>query len=294
MKKTLPLLLAISLLLASFSFASANGDHYGAYFDEIEAAVSKAENTVMSKYSEDLTRALNNRDMATHERILNQAIEERRKAADKVYERYGIVTLASEDEPEIQPRSLSSDMVWQNESIRYDSASNAIFYTVEWKWLTNGDTNWDIEDIAGVSISNPNAYYIDKSFAKTWANSGGQTGYVDDSGNHTPTGSYITKRSETATGVMFNVNDYKHAPNQLFFTRTGRMTLVVRKKSNVSGTPYVKFIASYEHNFKNFSWDVGAKISSDGWNPATGVISITYSHVNARWLRASGGKSYGS
>ncbi|MDD4510511.1 MAG: hypothetical protein PHY23_06400 [Oscillospiraceae bacterium] len=92
---------------------------------------------------------------------------------------------------------------------------------------------------------------------------------------------------------MIHIAD-KHAPNQLFFTRTGRMTLVVRKKSNVSGTPYVKFIASYEQNFKNSSWDVGAKISSDGWNPATGVISIIYSQVNARWLRASGGKSYGS
>ena len=95
-----------------------------------------------------------------------------------------------------------------SETLYFNSSASSYIYTVDWEWEFGAwDDMYDIDDIAGAAITNSDDYYINRSFAKTWDNGGNLTGYVDDTGNHTPSNSKITKRFEDAQGVAFNVTD---------------------------------------------------------------------------------------
>ena len=167
-------------------------------------------------------------------------------------------------------------------------------YTVDWEfaWAT-WDEYYDIPDLFGASISNTDDYYILKAYAKTWASSGKESGYVDEFGN-SASDSKITKRFEDAEGVIYDVVDmagYLSAPHCT--ASQGRITLIVKQKAGTSGTPQNKFIASYEHNYKEMSLQINAEVKNVGF-ALTGVLSVTYKIENKNWLRASGGAIIGT
>ena len=131
---------------------------------------------------------------------------------------------------------------------------------------------------------------IYSSFGKTWDNLENETGYVDNSGNHTPSNSYITKRFEDNNGVCFNVNDTPWVNGQVGITRyhthKGRVTVYLKKL----GSSSTKVIMSYNHNYKNYTFSAAAKISNVGFTSLSGVLSVTYQTVNKEWQRSAGGK----
>ena len=263
-------------------------------YSSIEAAVSAAENKVFSLYQNDLQDALKNGTMDEYYSLLATADIERHQAVDQVYSSFGFEKIYEASPPDT--KSTSSVLSWTSETCYYDSTYQEYVYSVDWEWeYGQWDDLSDIEDIAGVYMTNSNDYYIAASFAKTWGNGNNQTGYVDNTGNHTPSNSYITKRAETADGVLFNVNDYVLLEGvPVAPTHKGRMTIMVKLKSGVSGTPQNKIISSYEHNYKYAAINLGATISSVGFNSITGNVSVSYNRVNGRWLRASGGYIIGS
>lgn len=258
-------------------------------YESIEQAVNAAEESINKKYSEGLNAALTAEDEYLYARLYNQMYNERQAAVLEVYSGYGFVAIS--DNPDVvAPLSSSSDLTF-SETLYLSSTGSTYIYTVDWAWAyASWDELYDIDDIAGVSITNSDDYYINKSFAKTWNNVGQQTGYVDDTGNHTPTDSKITKRFEDATGVAYNVTDmanYLGAPKAT--AHEGRITMHIKKKSGVTGTPECKIIASYEHNYKTVAIEANAKVENVGFS-ISGALSVTYVRLNKNWLRASGGK----
>ena len=258
-------------------------------YDRIEQDVCAVEESVNRRYAEKLDKALAEGNEALYSNTYNQMRSERQAAVLEVYSNYGFVEIPNNSDG-VAPLSASSDLTF-SETLYFNSSASSYIYTVDWEWEFGAwDDMYDIDDIAGVAITNSDDYYINKSFAKTWNNGGGLTGYVDDTGNHTPSDSKITKRFEDAQGVAFNVTDttnFNSAPKAA--AHEGRITIHVKKKSGVSGTPECKIIGSYEHNYKTFALYVTAEVESVGFD-LSGKLSVSYATVNKRWLRASGGK----
>lgn len=141
---------------------------------------------------------------------------------------------------------------FSSETLTYDPDSNTYCYTAEWKFLRQ-DQGWDPYDVASVSMSNADSYYIVTSSAKTFSNYGAQTCYVDDTANATPTKAIyrgvLSKRSETNHNVAYSVRDGA-IPNVCTPAETGSITVYIAKKPEVSGTPRNKVRFSYNHNYK--------------------------------------------
>ncbi len=207
--------------------------------------------------------------------------------------KYGFKPVSRNEDSEnsINPSSVSADMTFSEEPIYYDSSAGLYRYTSDWLWREfSWDELADINDLVGVGITKPGDYLIYSSFAKTWDNLGNQTGYVDNSGNHTPSNSYITKRFEDNNGVCFNVNDTPSVNGQVGITRyhthKGRVTVYLKKL----GSTTTKVIMSYNHNYKIGSLQPAAKISNVGFTSLSGLLSVTYQTVNKEWQRSAGGK----
>lgn len=191
----------------------------------------------------------------------------------------------------IDPLSVSTDMTFSEQDIYFDASTGLYRYTSDWLWKEFAwDEQADINDLVGVGITKPGDYLIYSSFGKTWDNLGNETGYVDNSGNHTPSNSYITKRFEDNNGVCFNVNDTPSVNGQVgiirYHTHKGRVTVYLKKL----GSSSTKVIMSYNHNYKKYAFSAAAKISNVGFTSLSGVLSVTYQTVNKEWQRSAGGK----
>ncbi len=267
--------------------------HGSTTYSALENAVSAAELKINSEYYDALSLALQTGDTRLHSELSATMASRRRDAVTDIYSAYGFERVSQCETP--VPTPASSDLTFTAEDVYYSTADKMYIYTVDWSWeWASWDEYWDIEDLAGVSMTNTNDYYILKSYAKTWHSNGEQSGYVDEFGNHDPSDSKITKRYEDASGVIYNVTDmaaYLSAPRAT--AHQGRITIMVKQKASSSGTPVNKFIASYEHNFKEFKLSFDAKINSVGF-ALNGAISIGYEKINSRWLRASGGAIIGN
>ena len=144
-------------------------------------------------------------------------------------------------------------------------------------------------------MTNSNQYTIYKSFAKTFTNYGVESCYVDDRGNSHPSKSIyndcISKRTESPkNGVLYNVKDGP-IPNVCMPAEAGRITVYVIKNNGVTGTPTNKMIASYAHNWKEYTINFQAKIRAAGFD-VSGLLTVTYENSNKTWERASGGRLF--
>lgn len=78
-------------------------------------------------------------------------------------------------------------MTFSEQDIYFDASAGLYRYTSDWLWKEFAwDELADINDLVGVGITKPGDYLMYSSFGKTWDNLGNETGYVDNSGNHTP------------------------------------------------------------------------------------------------------------
>lgn len=256
-------------------------------YDDLETAVCAAEEMVNAQYKDALAAAIQRGDDVAARNLRATMRTERHEAVSNVYAQYGFEK--TDSGLSVSPMDTEPTDVNFNEDVYFNSPSSSYIYTCDWYWSgLRNDNEYDTYDIAGVGLDNSDDYYISRAFAKTWDNGGNQTGYVDDTGYSEPD-SYISKRSESANGIAFNVKDeVKAVSTVLVFAFEGRMTIHVKKRSGVSGIPECKLIGSYEHNYKTSVFSFSAKIESVGFS-TTGSLSVSYSRVNKHWLTAGGG-----
>lgn len=253
------------------------------YRDEIDYFIRNAENISVTSVSQaDAARIAQTKQRMNKERI---------EAEQDILKKYGYLECETQGETAVAA-SVPGDISFYEDTPTYNSTTQTYRYTVDWTFL-NQDRLWDTYDIAGVGMTNPSDYYITKSYAKTFSNYGNQTCYVNDLGN-TETDQEIfrgclSKRAESQDdGVAFNVQDGT-IPNVCIPAESGRITVYVKKKSSVTGSPENKMLCTYQHNYKTNSLQTGAQISFVDF-ALSGQLTVSYSHVNGSWNRASGGK----
>lgn len=284
MKKILSITLCLALILTSMTFnvqAETNDNKVLL----MEKELDKTENQINEKYKNMLKNAS---DVEKH-KLEQQKLNELEESKIKILNSYGFKIV--EQNEGMSPMSLSSDIDWTSEALTYNTSTGIYRYQIDWTF-NGGDTYYDIEDVVGVGITNPDSYYIYSSFAKTWDIAGVQTGYVDEYGNDSREGSLlasrVTKRFEDKNGVAFNIYDVFEDDYSIFATAKGRITIYIGKNNGVIGTPTNKIITTYNHNYKTLAINASAQISVAKFTEAT--LSISYSKVNKQWLTSSGGK----
>ncbi|HJG87310.1 hypothetical protein [Pseudoflavonifractor capillosus] len=298
--KTISLVSIISILLNTTVFAvetskeellSTPSEIYT--YEQFETAISQAEEEIHQQYYDALEDALDNNNIVNYNQLAHAMAIERSLAVEDVLREFGFEKITNGTN--ITPMSSSNDLSWTAEDAYYNPSEDIYVYTVDWEFAwAKWDELYDIPDLVGVSMTNPDDYYILKAYAKTWDSTGKESGYVDEYGNGA-SDSKISKRAEDAEGVIYDVIDmasYLSAPHCT--ASQGRITLVVKQKVGTTGTPQNKFIASYEHNYKEGTLEIGAEVESAGFSSITGLLKVSYKIENKNWLRASGGKVIGA
>lgn len=259
--------------------------------DEIEAEINKAEDEIMAQLSSELKGSSQTYSQSQAKQMAAIGLINERTA--EILESFGFEAVDSKDSLAVETRSTSADVIIDTPSLYYDKSLGLYRFTCNWNVVDGVNHGWDMlcdaEDFAGVRLTNSTNYDIYSSFCKTWNNFGYQTGYVDQYGQHSPTNSNCTKRTETAAGVVYNIIDqYTEAGGLVVYrTDSGRITQYVRKNA---GAPYSKLILDLHHNYKKYTWQLGAQISGVGFNgSSSNVLTVNYVRENKSWQRASGG-----
>ena len=291
-KRVIALLLAALSLGSTVAFASSDivkETRETCTAESIEAIINEVENEVYSQYTQQLDSLLATEDYESYNQLSELVLHEKNEAIVEALSEFGAINTSVTITKDLL-RSTSNQMTF-SETI--STVGDLRFYSCDWTFSPPYDSLCDINDIAAARITDSSNYYINSTFAKTWTGGGTQTGYVDDSGNHTPLNSPITKRYEDATGVLFNVDDTVVEVSTIFMPAAkGRISMYIGKKSGVSGFPECKMLTDYHHNYKVYIWDVNATISNVGLTGVSGQLTVTYSSVNKYWQRSSGGKLY--
>lgn len=257
--------------------------------DEIEAEINKVEDEIMAQLSAELMAKPLTCEQSQAKQVAARELIKQETA--KILESYGFKLADPKDGLTTETRSMSNNVQIYTPSLYYDSSSGLYRFSCDWNVEDGTNNGWDMfcdaEDFAGVRLTNYVNYDIYSSFCKTWNNFGYQTGYVDQYGQHSPTNSNCTKRTETAAGVAYNIIDeYLESGGLITYkTDSGRITQYVRKNPGASSS---KLILDFHHNFKQYSWQLGAQISTVNFSGGQNALSVSYTHENGSWQRASG------
>ncbi len=197
----------MSIIILSSTLAYAKSESTDIYYASCteaatEALINKIENEVYSKYTDKLEELLSEEKYAAYNQLSLSALQEKNAAVVDALAEFG-ATDTTVTINQGRERSTSTQLTF-SETI--STIGDLRFYSCDWVFTAPYDKQCDINDIAATRITDSENYYINSSYAKTWTGGGTQTGYVDNTGNHDPTDSPVTKRYEDATGVMFNIN----------------------------------------------------------------------------------------
>lgn len=261
--------------------------------DYIEKSLEQIRNTEMAK---SYSSTLNNTEVRK-EKV--KSVNEKSKA---FFIKEGIKPVSNSDDVSYDSKSITpmstSSQISLTDQLFYDSVSGTYLFYASFDF-TNGsgwDSYKDIDDLMAVRMNNTTGYYIYATYANTYATKLKPSGKTETyktgdcaNGSSDPS-SRINKRFEDAAGVCFNIRDDYYSNDltleRTYYTDVGYVSHYIKKTSGGIN----KIFLDYHHNFKTYSWNASAKISSAKLGSVSGILEVTYSISNVSWQRCSQGK----
>ncbi len=257
--------------------------------DQMEKEISAIENSELSKAQREIENIKNQGKLTENnkkdiESKYNKIIK---SETDKILKKNGFDKVSADEDISSNQYTSSNDITL-TDSLYYDSVNNLYRFTGDW-CFSSYDSMMDIEDFAGVRMTNSTGYYIYSSYAKTFNQFGTETGYVDNQGIHSPSNSYITKRFQDSVGTCYNVidADIDAGDMHIWQAYSGRITQYIKKTTGGINQIFL----DYAHNYKSWILAGGAQISNVGFTGVNCQLVVTYNAVSGNWQRCSGGET---
>lgn len=193
-----------------------------------------------------------------------------------------------EDTDDVSIQS-SPSAVSLTDSIYYQSSTGWYRFTGNWDWTGTPDELADALDFFACRMVYDNStvdWTLVDDYAYCYDAQNDQTGYTHGS-SHT-SGSLVTRRTETAQSVVWNLEDLDDDIWTFYYqTDHGKGVIWLEPPSPMTTQ---RFVFDFHHSYRTSEQTSESAVASVSLSGIGFSLSVTYSYVNYQWQRASGGR----